>query len=949
MPGTRNAAVTLTCLAALALVPVPVHAQQDIVPALGISDLKVEHPGVSPGVQVIVRQHIQATLRQTFGDSLYVLTPHEREAEGRRRGAAQSGRDSARDLESGNIYMASGQIAQSDRNVRISLQIRRSADDAVVAELAVAATLEDLLGEVDAGMVQLTGQLAKALHQPLDAPQQTVTFASTPPAAVFVDGRLTCLQTPCTALVPLGRPSVTMISEHTVPRSERLKVDAATREITWQLERYALVTVLCDSQVATQLDNRIEFTGRSCPQVDLSVRPGEHRLAVRKQWDEPVLAQLSFKVAPGEHKVVAPPAPLQDQRERQSVRQPFVSPMGRFSTLNLTAHDRKGKALKASASLDGVVLGDVPGRYLVPYDGKELVISSAGRTSWSGRPRGSIHKETSVEVELPVTRRNRPKLPEARAWYNFGAGRVTEDKLLSDEAVVGADELWAVEEVPSWGGSALRHHPNRQLSGPVADAMRRVLPSELTTPSATPARVEAFLLAHFADPARAPLAEFRLAQLYEQQSRAMFAYEMFVYERETGRYDQGKRIVPPEYPEFDGAAATALYASLRRPRSAEERPRWPDFAYADAALYGEQMVDDRWECKPLRQLVAEFPDSSYALEAWTQIGERSLEDQQDYDDGAFQHAATLAVRRNDDAAYVFALHRLGWLAYLRYGFPLAIERFRTLLDYEVAHEATLSAAARAVGVHDEAAATLAKALAEPIWDHGNRSNFGSEDDGFAWWSVDSLLHAQLYAASLVAPGLEAERMGRAETTGQGTYTFAANAAERDRVRKLLLTENRPYYQELLLAAARVALAQDDELWANIAAIWLHALVEHYPLARQAEEAQRKLITAADQVAEGASEWRADQVLVRSANAVLAPQYAAAIEAGLKRADRAWQNRVTERERYLALVAAGAPWHTRWASDPNVAAEVAVSVSVVRQDLAAILATETTVTVAPSPR
>ncbi len=791
------------------------------------------------------------------------------------------------------------------------------------------------LPAVFCALVTQLSSIAAVAQQP---PRRPVSFASTPSAAVFANDELVCLHTPCSANIAEGEATITMVAEDTVPRSERIVIRATTKAVNWPLERYALVTLLCDPMLQTRVDKneRNFYAKNSCPAVDLCMRPGQHTLDVQGAFGR---VSATFSVTGGERRFVVPP---ESRREWAAARfEPTAgSPPGpvpaapppRFGVVVLAARDRSGKPVRGQAFVDGTPLGAVPGRYVLPLGLWPLIIERDGYVPWRYRKRLFGGETVTVQADLTTLRMARAQAATQRREDRRRLKGQIRLPPWEGDAYESPDPCEIV--MTDWTHSVLAYHPEERRSQPLEDALRAALGPDLAGPSASVEDLEAFLVRQPNDAARTPWALFRLAQVQQDTALAWFRYRTFVYEREAQLYSRGKRLDPPAQPKLELSQAVQTYQRARQPLPSA-MPRSPDFPGSAAALHAEAMCEwltDDWDKAglALRSLVATAPESMWAAEAWTWLGETRSK-QWIFDDAVehYRNGASVALARGEEATYLYALHRVG-ITSLRLNRPVeAIRAFVALLDYEAAHKTSLSPAARAVAFHDEAVDRLAAALVEGDWEGDGCDDFGGGDYQPRCWTADRAVRAQLYASSVVAPELP---QGLDWSRGADAGSLKTALAAREAVRTLLAAQERAYLPAVLLAAAERLM--EDQAPAEVSRIWLEALLARYPLAEEAEEAARALIAVLDAEARQTAALDADSAFVAAANAPMRPQDASTLHAETAIAHAAARARMTERQRYLATFAAGSPWRLKWGADPDVAKRVETALAIFRRGVAA---------------
>jgi hypothetical protein len=192
--------------------------------------------------------------------------------------------------------------------------------------------------------------------------EAVIDFASTPPAAVFVGDKMVCEKTPCSQAVAHGKATITMSAKDYVTKTEQLTVGPTTRRIEWRLdEDFARLSATCDGvPLAVHVDGK---PLGACPVDRARIAIGRHKVALVDRCFLTVEEQ--FEVKRGESKAIA------------------VAPVARMAALVVRARDTAGNELRGTASLDGKLLGAVPGGFKVPMCARRLVVDSEGNGSWT--------------------------------------------------------------------------------------------------------------------------------------------------------------------------------------------------------------------------------------------------------------------------------------------------------------------------------------------------------------------------------------------------------------------------------------------------------------------------------------------------------------------------------------------------------------------------------------
>ncbi|MBK7863180.1 MAG: tetratricopeptide repeat protein [Archangiaceae bacterium] len=193
------------------------------------------------------------------------------------------------------------------------------------------------------------------------------------------------------------------------------------------------------------------------------------------------------------------------------------------------------------------------------------------------------------------------------------------------------------------------------------------------------AQFEEFLLRYPNDPKYTPDVMFRLAELYYERSSDDHIIAMRDYEERLKKLDPEKNPTPPPEPKVDFAKSIALYKRLIAD--------FPTYRLNDASYYllgyceekQEQFAESR---VAYQALIASYPKSKFATEAWVRIGEYFFDAYNE--ENALEKAADAyehAVEDKTHALYDKALYKLGWTYYRMDRFDDAVGRFLALIDF----------------------------------------------------------------------------------------------------------------------------------------------------------------------------------------------------------------------------------------------------------------------------
>ncbi len=193
------------------------------------------------------------------------------------------------------------------------------------------------------------------------------------------------------------------------------------------------------------------------------------------------------------------------------------------------------------------------------------------------------------------------------------------------------------------------------------------------------AQFEEFLQRYPNDPKYTPDVMFRLAELYYERSSDDHIIAMRDYEDRLKKLDPEKNPTPPPEPKVDFSKSIALYQRLIND--------FPTYRLNDASYYllgycqekQEQFQESRTS---YTQLIAAYPKSKFATEAWVRIGEYYFDAYNE--ENALEKAADAyehAIEDKTHALYDKALYKLGWTYYRMDRFDDAVTRFLALIDH----------------------------------------------------------------------------------------------------------------------------------------------------------------------------------------------------------------------------------------------------------------------------
>ena len=207
--------------------------------------------------------------------------------------------------------------------------------------------------------------------------QVIVQFESEPSGAVvMVDGRMVCKETPCSKSVPAGVRLVAMQAERYDKKEERVEL-AKGKKISWWLSpNYGWLTVKSEpAGLEVKINGRL--AGRT-PLVRVEQDPGLYEVLIESPCYYPAGKRVELKK--GEEKEVS------------------VAPAPREGAVEVTARDKKGNDLEAEVYIDGVKVGETPGRFKAMVCAKELEV----RHPQEGSKKLSLSIEERKVAQLEV-------------------------------------------------------------------------------------------------------------------------------------------------------------------------------------------------------------------------------------------------------------------------------------------------------------------------------------------------------------------------------------------------------------------------------------------------------------------------------------------------------------------------------------------------------------------
>ena len=196
------------------------------------------------------------------------------------------------------------------------------------------------------------------------------------------------------------------------------------------------------------------------------------------------------------------------------------------------------------------------------------------------------------------------------------------------------------------------------------------------------AKFEAFLKQYPDVQRYTPDAMFRLSELYFERSQEAYRKEHAEFDKQLATWDADSGAPAPEEPTLHYEPTIALMQRLIT--------EFNDYRLIDGAYYllgyclGEQGEEDR-SVDAFRELVARRPDSRFAPEVWTRIGEYYFNaNQLDRALQAYNHV----LQYQDSPYYDKALYKLAWTHYRMADpetapqeFQKSVDMFVQLLDF----------------------------------------------------------------------------------------------------------------------------------------------------------------------------------------------------------------------------------------------------------------------------
>ncbi len=459
------------------------------------------------------------------------------------------------------------------------------------------------------------------------------------------------------------------------------------------------------------------------------------------------------------------------------------------------------------------------------------------------------------------------------------------------------------------------------------------------------ARLESFIFRHRDHDQYTPDTMFRLAELYYEDTIASYNRSQDNFQREMDLYNRGKLLDPPNDVDRDFSRSIAIYKYLHWVPDGTQmtslagkleglvlEKRWPNYKFSDVAMYLQGYCeyeggDIDKSIATLSQLEPHYPTSAYISEAWLRVGEMYF-DNSEFEQAAdaYLKAATRAFATNDFKNYSLALYKLGWSNFQLYKYPEAVRWFQKLIEFEDVNADKIKVEKDRLDLRKEAIEYLAKSLAEPSWDDDGCDDFGNEDAKTTCLTLDPRLRPRLYVASVLEPRFDDFPNWRQGLAGDAIKRLEANFDARNAVRKDLMN-GKPYTYDILVTYGNTLFDQAQDDYYRQAVLVLGYVIDHWPLARESQALQRKIIRAVDILAAAAAGY--EKQLAKDKNDTNA-------KLGLAMALADQERQVAERRKYLTMFARGTPWYEKWGADKDLAAQVDETTGRVRLDFAQLI-------------
>jgi tetratricopeptide (TPR) repeat protein len=348
---------------------------------------------------------------------------------------------------------------------------------------------------------------------------------------------------------------------------------------------------------------------------------------------------------------------------------------------------------------------------------------------------------------------------------------------------------------------------------------------------AAAAAFERFIESYPNDAKYTPMAMFRLAELYYEDSK-------YAYEEADARHDilaekyRTKEITKePEAPTLDLGRTIGLYGQILE--------RFPAFERLDGVQYlwaycQDEMGNFQAGLDGFGRVVATYPKSEFVAESWLRMGETHFtEDRLCEALDAYHHV----LADKESAWYDKALYKVAWSHYRLDRFAPAVDRFIGLLDF--ADKKTAETGESGTLLRREAIQYVSIAAIEPGW---GRPPTGELKAG----CLEVIAGDEKWDNQLSD---EADRLEELGQTKPEVEPIDRLAMIFERV------GDRPYKREIYDEVAKILFEQ--AAWAKYVAL-AQALIAIDPMHPESPQVTMKIITALDQqgrerLAEGAAE------------------------------------------------------------------------------------------------
>ncbi len=208
---------------------------------------------------------------------------------------------------------------------------------------------------------------------------------------------------------------------------------------------------------------------------------------------------------------------------------------------------------------------------------------------------------------------------------------------------------------------------------------------------------------------------FRLAEMHREHAEYEMDLDAKLYDQRMREYEWGIRPSQPREADADYGPSLRLYSRVVN--------EFPDYRYRDMAMYlmgyyhrlSEKLVEST---RVLRRMVADYPESKFAMGSWMLIGHNSY-DVSNYK-LALEAYSTVASRKENNEYYEDALYRLGWASFEEFKYVDAIGAFLSLLDHG---EETKGQKRQRSLLRKEAIESIANSFVDEDWDGDDLPDF----------------------------------------------------------------------------------------------------------------------------------------------------------------------------------------------------------------------------------